>query len=81
MTETNGTVADGKSDGGKKLLPTRGRRYFTAIKQEILGFAMDRGVASAAVKYGVTEATIYEWRNREVSSKSVGLECVTWRAC
>ncbi len=41
MTETNRTVASGESDGGKKLLPTRGKRYSPAIKQEILGFALD----------------------------------------
>jgi transposase InsO family protein len=62
MTETDGAVASGKSDGGKKLLPARGKRYSPAIKQEILGFALDKGVASATVKYGVTETTIYEWR-------------------
>ena len=62
MTETAGNVANRKTDGGNNLHPTRGKRYSPAIKQEILGSALENGVASTAVKYGVTETTIYDWR-------------------
>ena len=62
MTETNENVASVKLDGGKKFLPTRGKRYSPAVKQEILEFAENTGVTSAATKYDVTETTIYEWR-------------------
>ncbi|MEI6704743.1 MAG: transposase, partial [Deltaproteobacteria bacterium] len=62
MTETNGTVTSGETDGVKKHLPGRGKRYSPAIKEEILGFALDKDVSSATVKYGVTETSIYEWR-------------------
>lgn len=61
MTEANENFGS-KSIGGKKLHPTRGKRYAPAVKREILGFALENGVASAAVKYGVTETTIYDWR-------------------
>jgi transposase InsO family protein len=47
---------------GKTAHPSRGKRYSPAIKKEILGFAQEKNVASAAVKYGVTETTLYEWR-------------------
>jgi transposase InsO family protein len=47
---------------GKTSHPTRGKRYAPALKREILAFALEKNVASAAGKYGVTEATLYEWR-------------------
>ena len=47
---------------GRKKQPARGKRYSPALKKEIIGYARDNGVESAAGKYGVTETTIYEWR-------------------
>ena len=46
---------------GKKAYPTRGKRYAPALKREILAFVLEKNVALAAVKYGVTETTLYEW--------------------
>jgi transposase InsO family protein len=40
----------------------RGKRYSPAIKQEILHYARQHSVAQAAIEFGVTETTIYEWR-------------------
>ena len=62
MTETTGTEERGQDTGGKKAHPTRGKRYSPALKKEILVCAQEKGVASAAVKYDVTETTLYEWR-------------------
>ena len=62
MTETTGTEERGQDTGGKKAHPTRGKRYSPALKKEILACAQEKGVASAAVTYGVTETTLYEWR-------------------
>ena len=47
--------------GGKTAHPTRGKRYAPALKREILAFVLEKNVALAAVKYGVTETTLYEW--------------------
>lgn len=47
---------------GKTAHPTRGKRYAPALKREILAFALEKNVALAAEKYGVTETTLYEWR-------------------
>ena len=60
MSETEGTVE--QKPGVKKVLPSRGKRYSTAQKKEILAFAQSNSVESAAGKYGVTETSIYEWR-------------------
>ena len=54
-------VGRGEVDGGKKACPTRGTRYSYAVKKEILKYAEENNVASAAKKYGVTETSIYEW--------------------
>ena len=40
----------------------RGKRYSPAQKKEILGYAKEHDVRCAAEKFGVTEASIYEWR-------------------
>ena len=61
MTEISEKIGS-EQDGGKKFHPTRGKRYSPALKQEILGYAQENSVASSAIKYGVTETTIYEWR-------------------
>ena len=61
MTEANENVGS-KAVGDKKLHPTRGKRYSPAIKREILGFATENGVAASAVKHGISETTIYDWR-------------------
>ena len=55
MTESNGSVGSGQG-GIKKSHPTRGKRYSPAIKQEILGFALENDVASATAKYGESDA-------------------------
>lgn len=57
-------VIDGTEEQAdvKKAHPTRGKRYAPALKREILGFALEKNVALAAEKYGVTETTLYEWR-------------------
>ncbi len=60
MTEANGDV--GKESGAKKTYPTRGKRYSTGMKKEILESAEANSVESAAKKHGVTETSIYEWR-------------------
>ena len=39
MTEANENFGS-KSIGGKKLHPTRGKRYAPAVKREILGFVL-----------------------------------------
>ena len=62
MTEANEGVGSEKIDGGKKCLPTRGKRYSPALKKEIIAYALAQSVALAATKYDVTETTIYEWR-------------------
>ena len=41
---------------------SRGKRYSPAQKREILEYAQGHDVRSAAEKFGVTEASIYEWR-------------------
>ena len=40
----------------------RGKRYSPAQKREILDYAKEHDVRCAAEKFGVTEASIYEWR-------------------
>ena len=60
MTEAN--VDCGKESGAKKTHPTRGKRYSTGMKKEILESAEANSVESAAKKHGVTETSIYEWR-------------------
>lgn len=60
MAEANGH--EGAEAGRKKGHPTRGKRYAPALKKEILEFADNNGVESAAKKHGVTETTSYEWR-------------------
>ena len=60
MSEVIGGTAEQAS--GKTAHPTRGKRYSPALKKEILAFAQENNVASAAAKYGVTETTLYEWR-------------------
>jgi transposase InsO family protein len=57
--------------GAKKVLPSRGKRYSSAQKKEILAFAQSNSVESAASKFGVTETSIYEWRR---ASKRRGSE-------
>ena len=42
--------------------PSRGKRYSPAQRKEILEYAQEHDVRSAAEKFGVTEASIYEWR-------------------
>ena len=60
MSEVIGGTAE--QANGKTAHPTRGKRYSPALKKEILAFAQENNVASAAAKYGVTETTLYEWR-------------------
>lgn len=50
----------------KKKCPARGKRYSPALKKEILDYAQEYDVASASGKYGVTDATIYDWRRAGV---------------
>ena len=61
MTESNENDGS-KAVGGKKLHPTRGKRYSPAIKREILAFAIENGVVASAVKHNISETTIYDWR-------------------
>ncbi len=58
---------------GRKSCPSRGRRYGPGEKRKILTHAKEHGVAEAAEKFGVTEATIYEWR-RKAKRRSTGRE-------
>lgn len=51
-----------KVSGGKKVFPARGKRYSPARKKEILDYALENNVESAARKFDVTGSTIYEWR-------------------
>lgn len=46
----------------KKSVPGRGKRYSAAQKKEILSWATEYTVASAAEKFQVSVTTIYEWR-------------------
>ena len=50
---------------------SRGKRYSPAQKREILEYAQGHDVRSAAEKFGVTEASIYEWR-RAMKRRGVG---------
>lgn len=50
------------SDRRQQRHPARGKRYSSSLKKEILVYAQDNGVESAAGKHGVTATTIYEWR-------------------
>jgi transposase InsO family protein len=45
-----------------KAQPAKGKRYSPAQRKEILAYAESQRVSEAAEKFGVTEATIYEWR-------------------
>lgn len=62
MTSVKTKVAEGEGGGRKQTYPSRGKRYAPALKKEILEHAQDNGVEAAAVKYGVTGSSIYEWR-------------------
>lgn len=61
MAETEKDSA-GHPFTSRKKQPARGKRYSPSLKQEILKYADDNNVESAAGKYGVTETTIYDWR-------------------
>lgn len=68
------TVADSESD--RKKYPSRGKRYSPAMKKEILDYASDNDIASAAAKFGVTETTIYDWRRAAKRRKGATNACV-----
>ncbi len=61
MTESDTKALKGNDSGRKKRLSSRGKRYSFAVKKEILAYAHDHGVKSAADKHGVTGSSIYEW--------------------
>ena len=46
----------------RKAHAARGKRYSPAQKREILAYAQEHDVHGAVEKFGVTEASIYEWR-------------------
>ena len=46
----------------RKAFAARGKRYAPAQRKEILAYAQEHDVHAAAEKFGVTEASIYEWR-------------------
>lgn len=73
MTETD-------SESGRKKYPSRGKRYSPAMKKEILDYASDNDVASAAAKFGVTETTIYDWRRAAKRRKGATSACVSQEA-
>jgi transposase InsO family protein len=52
----------------------RGKRYAPAQRREILVYARSHSVREAAEKFGVTEATIYEWRRSERRRSSAASE-------
>ena len=56
-----GKAAEARS-AKRKGHPSRGKRYSPAQRKEILEYAQEHEVRSAAEKFGVTEASIYEWR-------------------
>jgi transposase InsO family protein len=58
--ETAEATAVGKTK--TKGHAARGKRYSPAQKREILAYAEGHDVRTAAEKFGVTEASIYEWR-------------------
>ena len=68
--------------GGRKKHPARGKRYSPAVKEEILDYASSKDVSSAALKYGVTETTIYDWRRaaKRRSAAQAGLPAVSNKA-
>ena len=51
-----------ESGRSKSTIPARGKRYSPAQKKEILKYAEDNDVQSAAEKFGTTDTSIYEWR-------------------
>ncbi|MDP2646453.1 MAG: integrase core domain-containing protein [Desulfobacterales bacterium] len=56
------TKVEAEDVAGRTKHPARGKRYSSALKTEILGYAQGNDVAAAAEKYDVTETTIYDWR-------------------
>ena len=60
VVETAEAIAEGKTKG--KGHAARGKRYSPAQKREILAYAEGHDVRTAAEKFAVTEASIYEWR-------------------
>jgi transposase InsO family protein len=65
-TQVDEVVGTGKAteerSAKRKAHAARGKRYSPAQKREILAYAKEHEVRSAAEKFGVTEASIYEWR-------------------
>jgi transposase InsO family protein len=64
-TEPSKAPGNGKATSDSlesKGHPSRGKRYAPAQRREILDYAERHRVCEAAEKFGVTEATIYEWR-------------------
>ena len=50
------------NENKRESYPARGKRYSHAQKREILEYARTNDVQSAALKFGTTETSIYEWR-------------------
>lgn len=76
--KTSGTVAgqsisteSGKVQSRKKF-PKRGKRYSRAMKDEILNFAAENSIADAAIKFDVSETTIYEWLRADKRRNNTG---------
>jgi len=47
-----------------RRIPTRGKRYSPAMKQEILHFASEHGPAEAARKFNCSSATVFRWQQQ-----------------
>ena len=60
VVETAEATAAGNAK--RKGHSARGKRYSPAQKREVLEYAEGHDVAAAAEKFGVTQASIYEWR-------------------
>ena len=54
--------ATAEGSAKRKAHAARGKRYSPAQRKEILEYAQAHEVRTAAEKFGVTEASIYEWR-------------------
>jgi transposase InsO family protein len=69
-------MAQAKEDSPSKKQhgkhPSRGKRYSSAQRQEILTYATEHDVESAAKKFDVTNGSIYEWRRMQKRRNNSG---------
>jgi transposase InsO family protein len=55
----------------RKECPARGKRYSKGVRKKILQHAEVESVADAEKKFGVSAATIYEWRRKGLSAAPI----------